>query len=124
MPLPPCRRRSSFDFFHTAPYLTLQIDSDDDVETTVLLLAVGLVVGHSPSCRQRRATPARDAADEIRRIHRVAALVGGRSAHAGGHDPGRPDTSSAELLGLRSCQFEALPFSHSLPGWSAAAWSP
>ena len=35
----------SFDFFHTTPYLSLTMDSSDDVETTVLLLIVGVVVG-------------------------------------------------------------------------------
>ena len=33
----------AFDFFYTRPYLRLTIDSRDDVETTVLLLVVGLV---------------------------------------------------------------------------------
>ena len=31
----------SFDFFHTEPYLSLTIDSRDDIETTVLLLIAG-----------------------------------------------------------------------------------
>ena len=49
----------SFNFFHTVPYLTLEIDSADDVETTLLLLAVGLAVGQlasypSPSGARRR----------------------------------------------------------------------
>src|ERR1700742_1817915 len=35
----------SFDFFHTQPYLSLTIDSQDDVETAVLLLCVGVIVG-------------------------------------------------------------------------------
>ena len=29
---------ASFDFFHTRPYLSMAIDSREDVETTVLLL--------------------------------------------------------------------------------------
>ena len=33
----------SFDFFHTRPYLSLAIDSREDVETTVLLLVAGAV---------------------------------------------------------------------------------
>ena len=35
----------SYDFFLTRPYLSLTIDSADDVETTIFLLAIGLLVG-------------------------------------------------------------------------------
>ncbi|MEY2447580.1 MAG: hypothetical protein QOH79_1056, partial [Acidimicrobiaceae bacterium] len=35
----------SFDFFHTQPYLSLKITNAKDIETTVLLLVVGLAVG-------------------------------------------------------------------------------
>src|SRR5262245_57684166 len=35
----------AFDFFLTQPYLSLHIHSADDVETAVLLLIVGLLVG-------------------------------------------------------------------------------
>ena len=35
----------SFDFFHTEPYLSLTIDSRDDIETTILLLIAGVIVG-------------------------------------------------------------------------------
>src|SRR5207244_7190068 len=36
----------SFDFFFTKPYSTLSIANQNDLETTVLLLMVGLAVGH------------------------------------------------------------------------------
>ncbi|MEY2430820.1 MAG: hypothetical protein QOC92_545 [Acidimicrobiaceae bacterium] len=36
---------TSFDFFHTQPYLSLKITNAKDIETTVLLLVVGLAVG-------------------------------------------------------------------------------
>ena len=35
----------SYDFFLTRPYLSLTIDSADDVETTIFLLVIGLLVG-------------------------------------------------------------------------------
>lgn len=35
----------SFDFFHTAPYLSLSISERHELETTVLLLVVGVLVG-------------------------------------------------------------------------------
>ena len=34
----------SFDFFFTHPYQSLKIDSSDDVETTILILVIGLLV--------------------------------------------------------------------------------
>ena len=104
----------AFDFFHTTPYLTLQINSDDDVETTVLLLAVGLVVGHLATVRQRRAAPRESPAEEIQRIHRVAAMAdGGRHTTAEMIMVAQHELSA--LLGLRGCQFEAFPFEQSLP---------
>jgi K+-sensing histidine kinase KdpD len=35
----------SFDFFFTRPYLSLTIDTVEDIETVVVLLVVGLFVG-------------------------------------------------------------------------------
>src|SRR6476659_7848817 len=35
----------SFDFFYTQPYNSLKINSAADVETTILLLLVGLAMG-------------------------------------------------------------------------------
>ena len=33
----------SYDFFFTRPYQSLKIDSSDDIQTTVLLLVIGLI---------------------------------------------------------------------------------
>ncbi len=63
---------ASFDFFHTRPYLSLTIDSRDDVETTILLLIAGLIVGTLASSGRRARHEATDARTEIGRIHRVA----------------------------------------------------
>jgi hypothetical protein len=98
----------SFDFFYTQPYLRLRIASRDDVETTVLLLLVGLLVGHV-AARGRRARSSADASHgEVRRIYRVAELV------ARGDDVSdvimAAQAELTELLHLRSCRFEAPPF--------------
>lgn len=103
----------SFDFFHTVPYLTLQIDSGDDVETTLLLLGVGLAVGHLASMRAKPARPPKTA-DEIRRIHRVAAL-GDHSRHTASEMIMAAQNELSELLELDTCQFEAFPFSRAFP---------
>ena len=46
----------SFDFFHTRPYLSLTIDSRDDIETTILLLVAGIIVGTVASSGRRGAS--------------------------------------------------------------------
>ncbi|MET0324051.1 MAG: DUF4118 domain-containing protein [Ilumatobacteraceae bacterium] len=98
---------ASFDFFHVKPYLSLAIDSRDDVETTILLLIAAVLVGtiasHGRSARHREGS----ARSEIRRIHRVAeAAVSGRSSAeviAAAQDELR------ELMALQESRFEALP---------------
>lgn len=98
----------SFDFFHTRPYLQLRIASGDDVETTLLLLAVGLAVGHLASRERRARRLAKASSGEIRRIYRVAELA------AKGDDPAdvilAAQSELIELLRLRDCRFEAPPF--------------
>ena len=49
----------SFDFFHTEPYLSLTIDSRDDIETTLLLLVAGVLVGTIASAGPVRPPPRR-----------------------------------------------------------------
>lgn len=102
----------SFDFFHTLPYLRLRIASGDDIETTVLLLAVGLVVGHLAASERRARRLAEASRGEIRRIYRVAAQG------ANGDDAAdvilATQAELTELLRLRSCRFEAPPFSQRL----------
>ena len=104
----------SFNFFHTMPYLTLEIDSADDVETTLLLLAVGLAVGQLASYRRHPVRTGESMSDEVRRIHRVATVA----------EPGRHTSADmimaaqhelTELLRLQTCQFEAFPFAQPLP---------
>lgn len=103
----------AFDFFHTLPYLRFRIASQADVETTLLLLGVGLVVGHVAAQGRLARRSAEASQGEIRRIYRVATLA------ARGEDA--PDvilSAQAELtalLGLRQCRFEAPPFAGALP---------
>lgn len=98
----------SFNFFHTEPYLQLRIDSADDVETTILLLVVGLVAG-SVAAGGRRARSAADARRrEIRRLHRVAELTAGGAAVEDVILAAEAELSG--LLHLAECRFEASPF--------------
>jgi K+-sensing histidine kinase KdpD len=98
----------SFDFFHTQPYLSLAIDSRDDVETTILLLVAGVLVGTLASSGRRARHLASDARSEINRIHRVAEVA------ASGADVATVIRTAQDelraLLTLRVCRFEAIPF--------------
>ena len=99
----------SFDFFHTEPYLSLAIDSRDDIETTILLLIAGLIVGTLAASGRTARHRATEAGSEIRRIHRVAEAVasGGKPADviAVAQDELR------ELLTLTVSRFESQPYS-------------
>lgn len=98
----------SFDFFFTRPYLQLRITSADDVETALLLLAVGLLVGHIAGRSRRALSSAETRRGEIRRIYRIAELA------ALGDDVSdvvmAAESELTDLLHLQSCRFEAPPF--------------
>jgi hypothetical protein len=103
----------SFDFFHTEPYLSLTINSREDVETTILLLAVGLIVGQLAQRAERSREAAEAGRSEIVRIHRVAEMT------AQGRDSAdvlaAAETELVGLLGLAGCRFEAPPFGPARP---------
>jgi K+-sensing histidine kinase KdpD len=65
----------SFDFFYTRPYGSLNITRGRDVETAVLLLVVGLIVGELASRSDRHRTDADRSSADIARLHAVAELV-------------------------------------------------
>lgn len=102
-----------FDFFLTRPYGSLKVDQADDIIATILLLAVGLIVGEVVVWAHRGHHRSRRGRDEIARLHRVAEQV------AAGDSADDVLISVAaelsELLSLRSCRFERLPFGDRLP---------
>jgi hypothetical protein len=103
----------SYDFFLTRPYGSLKIDEAEDIVATVLLLAVGLMVGEVVVWAHRGHRESKRGRDEIARLHRVAEQVA-----AGGSAKDVLDTVRAELtelLSLRSCEFEQPPFGIPLP---------
>jgi hypothetical protein len=103
----------SYDFFFTRPYQSLKIDSADDLETTVLLLVIGLVVAELVTFSRRHRAASATRSDEIARLHRVAELVAS--------DSDAEDvvlSVQAELIGLlrlHDCRFETAPYSSELP---------
>jgi K+-sensing histidine kinase KdpD len=93
---------TSFDFFHTEPYLSLKIIDAKDIETTVLLLIVGLVVGSMADrlhLEQRFGREGAKASSALGRVLEVA---------AGGCAEDVALSVRAELLrllGLQDCWF-------------------
>jgi two-component system sensor histidine kinase KdpD len=103
----------AFDLFFTQPYGSLTIHGRDDIETTFLLLVVGVVVGELV-VRTRRSRVAEVAKQhELDRMQRLAELA------AGGEPPGRliqaVQRELIDLLHLENCYFERPPFGGSFP---------
>ena len=103
----------AFDFFHTRPYGSLKISDGNDVLTTVLLLAVGLVVGEIAIRAQRLHAERDDEQRLLRRMQRIAGLAAGGE---GVDDSLLAVTAELiEALELRNCWFERPPFLAGLP---------
>ncbi|MGH9041880.1 MAG: DUF4118 domain-containing protein [Acidimicrobiia bacterium] len=98
----------AFDFFHTPPHLSLTIDSQDDIETTILLLIVGLTVGQLARRADTAKAQAAAGRSELGSIHRLAGLVARGAASAEVVEAAQ--TELTKLLRLRECRFEAAPF--------------
>jgi hypothetical protein len=98
---------ASLDFFHTQPYLSLAIDSRDDIETAVLFLVAALMVGTIASWGRSGHRRLGTARSEVKRIHRVA------EAAVNGTQPADviaiAQDELCQLLTLHEARFEALP---------------
>jgi K+-sensing histidine kinase KdpD len=103
----------AFDFFHTQPYLSLTIDSKEDVITTLLLLPIGLVIGHVAGRAREARRQAAASRDQMHRVHHLAELTAAGVETAAVLDEAQHQL--AELLHLASCRFEAPPYSNELP---------
>ena len=64
---------ASFDFFFTQPYLSLKIGNGNDVATTLLLVAVGLLVGETARRGRRRQSALGQDPSALLRVLGVAA---------------------------------------------------
>ena len=103
----------SFDFFLVRPYLSMDIETKDDIETILILLGVGLLVGEMAS-RGRRSQRGRErAAEAILRVHRVADEV---AQGAAVDDVIATVTRELRaLLSLDDCWLEFRPFVYVMP---------
>jgi hypothetical protein len=86
----------------------LAIDSRDDVETTIILLVAGVLVGTLASWGRQAKHRATDARAEINRIHRVAEVAASGAEVA--LVIGVAQNELRALLTLRVCRFEAIPY--------------
>jgi Domain of unknown function (DUF4118) len=103
----------SYEFFFTRPYNSLRINDANDVETTLILLAIGLAVGQLAVHARRTREGASRSRDEIASMRRMAERV------AAGASPSELTqlavTELTELLSLVSCRFENSPTDPDLP---------
>lgn len=103
----------SFDFFHTEPYLSLTIEAGGDVETTVILAVIGVVVGELAARARAGVRAATKGSDEVRALHRVA-------EQAASGTPVDELVSLVcdevvRLLRLERCEFEEQPYGPPMP---------
>ena len=103
----------SYDFFFTRPYQSLKIDNANDFETTLLLLAIGLLVAELVAFTRRHRAHAASRGDEIQMLRRTAELVAAGTSTDRVLDTVRDEL--VELLSLVECRYEPTPFVSSLP---------
>jgi K+-sensing histidine kinase KdpD len=94
----------SFDYFLTRPYHSLVMSDPDDVEVTLLLIVIGVIVTEATMWGLRQ---------ESRAARRSGYLDGALRAAENAHSPDMPTTTLvrftaaqiAEVLGVSSCRF-------------------
>jgi len=96
-----------FDFFFTRPYDHFSIVQRFDIETTLLLLAVGVAVSELAARGRRQRRIALEGANHLAMLHDFAEMI------ALGEPPEfvviRAAAELSDLLYLRDCRFERLP---------------
>ncbi|WP_406441503.1 DUF4118 domain-containing protein [Streptomyces sp. NBC_00631] len=93
-----------FDFFLTRPYETFDISASADIETAVLLLAVGLIVSQLAARARRLEVITVTDAGYLARIHTTADLA--QSARSADTVVDHVRRELTDVLGLRACRFE------------------
>lgn len=119
---------AGFDLFQTRPYGSFAISRAQDVETTALLLAVGLIVGQLATRNRSHRDLAAETSYDLGRVHAAAEMV------ASGEPADQVVVAVAnelsDLLALKSCRFDPAfadqpgPFieRHGAVTWGALRW--
>jgi K+-sensing histidine kinase KdpD len=102
-----------FDLFLTRPYERLAISHRADIETTVSLFVVGVVVTELAARNRRHHSIATEEADYVSLIYRFSELVA--SGAPGADVLAQTERELIDLLGLRACRYEAGPASRLRP---------
>ena len=110
----------AFDFFHTKPYLSLSIESADDLETTILLLLIALLVGQVAVVGWRRRADATEGRSEVERLYRVAEQAAGGDVTEDLIAAVRAEVG--DLLSLTDCAYRPGPPPPELPALSPRGW--
>jgi hypothetical protein len=103
----------SFDFFFTHPYYSFRINTRDDLETTVLLLVVGLVTGELVTRTRRSREVARTSRREMHRMRTVAEVGAGNDSPTHLIESVRRELQA--ILPADRVWFERPPFAVELP---------
>jgi hypothetical protein len=103
----------SFDYFFTRPYYSLRIAARDDVETTVLLLAVGLVAGELVTRTRRSREVAKLSRREMQRMRNVAEVGAGSDTPTHLIETARREIE--QVLPAERVWFERPPFPTTMP---------
>jgi Domain of unknown function (DUF4118) len=94
-----------FDFFLTRPYERFAISQRADLETTISLFVVGLIVTELAARSRHHRTVAGEEADYIHLIHEIGEMVA--IGELSGIVVERASEDLIGLLSLRSCTYEA-----------------
>lgn len=94
-----------FDLFLTRPYERLAISHRPDIETTVSLFVVGVVVTELAARNRRHHSTAIEEADYVSLLYRFSELVASGAPAADVLERTQPEL--IDLLGLRACRYEA-----------------
>jgi hypothetical protein len=94
----------SFDFFFTKPYGSLSISSAQEIETAILMLVCGLIVGQLSARNRTNKEMVVQTTGELARIQAIAELM---ASGAGAFEVvAAVGDELTGLLSLRSCRFE------------------
>jgi hypothetical protein len=118
----------SFDVSFTRPYGSLSISRAQDIETTGLLLVVGLIVGQLAARNRRHRRLVTQTSYDLGRVHAVAEMVA--SGAPADQVVLAVEVELKDMLGLRSCAFDTAfadrpgPFieRHGDVSWGALRW--
>ncbi|MFD5506058.1 DUF4118 domain-containing protein [Streptomyces sp. NPDC127061] len=92
-----------FDFFHTEPYQSFHIQDRADIETAVLLLAVGLIVSQLAARARTFKWVAITDASHLERLHGTTRMA--RFSNSADDVVHRVRQELIEVLELRACRF-------------------